>query len=174
MDLYIIRHGEVSKKLLYSNNPNSSLTYFGITEVQTIANVIKNLKLNVDLILTSPITSSLETAKIIRDYINKRIKVMICEDLKPEGNILNAYKKIIEYSKGMSSILIVGHEPYLSNMISDIISKNNGKNSNNLNVNNKIVLKKYGLSKIRITSTVPKLKGELRWLLTSRVLKKLI
>lgn len=101
----------------YSNNPNSSLTYFGITEIQTIANVIKHLKLDVNLILTSPITSSLETAKIINDYINKRIKVMICEDLKPEGNILNAYKKIIEYSRGMSSILIVGHEPYLNNMM---------------------------------------------------------
>ena len=172
MELYIIRHGEVSKKS-YSIDSKSSLTYFGINEVKNIANIIKHLKLNIDLILSSPMPASQETAKIINNNINKKVKVIICEDLKPEGHILNAYKKIVEYGIDKSSILIVGHEPYLSNMISDIISKDNGKN-NNINTSNRIVLKKSGLSKIRITSTVPKLKGELRWLLTSRVLKKLI
>ena len=65
-----------------------------------------------------------------------------------------------------SIILIVGHEPHLSSMINDIIS-------NNENHNNNIILKKAGLSRIKITSTVPKFKGELRWLLTPRILKKL-
>jgi hypothetical protein len=50
-------------------------------------------------------------------------------------------------------------------MINDIISNN--KNSIN------IILKKAGLSRIKITSTVPTLKGELRWLLTPRILKKI-
>ena len=71
----------------------------------------------------------------------------------------------------------MGHEPYLSNMISDIILYNN--NNNNImekNLNRKsinIVLKKAGLSKINITSTVPKLKGELSWLLTPKILKQI-
>ncbi|HYJ01498.1 MAG TPA: hypothetical protein VEW92_04735, partial [Nitrososphaeraceae archaeon] len=72
-----------------------------------------------------------------------------------------------------SVILIVGHEPYLSSMINDIIS-NNADTDRNYNTNhNNIILKKAGLSRIKITSTVPKLKGELRWLLTPRILKKI-
>jgi phosphohistidine phosphatase len=55
-------------------------------------------------------------------------------------------------------------------MISDIISNNNYNNKNSIN----IVLKKAGLSKIKITSTVPKLKGELSWLLTPKILKKIV
>ena len=42
-----------------------------------------------------------------------------------------------------------------------------------INNNNNIILKKAGLSRIKITSTVPKFKGELRWLLTPRILKKI-
>ena len=53
-------------------------------------------------------------------------------------------------------------------MISDIISNNN-YNENRIN----IVLKKAGLSKIKITSTVPKFKGELSWLLTPKILKQI-
>ena len=47
-------------------------------------------------------------------------------------------------------------------------NRNYSKNS----INN-IILKKAGLSRIKITSTVPTLKGELRWLLTPRILKKI-
>jgi hypothetical protein len=36
-----------------------------------------------------------------------------------------------------------------------------------------IVVKKGGLAKIRIISTTPKLSGELRWLLTPRIIKSL-
>ena len=36
-----------------------------------------------------------------------------------------------------------------------------------------IVLKKGGLAKIRLISTAPELRGELRWLLTPRILKSL-
>jgi hypothetical protein len=59
-------------------------------------------------------------------------------------------------------------------MINDIISNNDTDRNNNKNHNNNnIILKKAGLSRIKITSTVPKFKGELRWLLTPRILKKL-
>ena len=36
-----------------------------------------------------------------------------------------------------------------------------------------IVVKKGGLAKIRIISTTPELRGELRWLLTPRIIKSL-
>ena len=102
----------------------------------------------------------------------KRIPIIFCNDLKPEGEILDFYSKISKY-KDRSSILIVGHEPYLSSMINDIISNNDTDRNYNKNHNNNIILKKAGLSRIKITSTVPKFKGELRWLLTPRILKKL-
>ena len=149
------------------------MTTDGKTEVK-IAKSLKKLDIKFDIILSSPLPRALQTATIIHDEYKLENKVELCDELIPKQNNKLMLSSKLTAIKDYFSILIVGHEPYLSNMISDIISKNNDKNNNNLNINNRIVLKKSGLTKIRITSTVPKLKGELRWLLTSRVLKKLI
>ena len=166
MELFILRHGETSKSLSRSGGLDRPLTYTGTTEIKNIANSIKKLRIKIDLIVTSPISSCKQTGEIINDMFKERIPIIFCNDLKPEGEILDFYNKISKY-KDRSSILIVGHEPYLSSMINDIIS-------NNENHNNNIILKKAGLSRIKITSTVPKFKGELRWLLTPRILKKIL
>ena len=171
MELFILRHGETSKRLSRSGGLDRPLTYTGTSEIKSIANSIKKLRIKIDLIVTSPIFSCKQTSEIINDLFNKRIPLIICNDLKPEGNLVDFYNKILKY-KNTSSILIVGHEPYLSSMINDIISNNDADRNYNKN-NNNIILKKAGLSRIKITSTVPKLKGELRWLLTPRILKKL-
>ena len=106
-----------------------------------------------------------QTAKIIAEEYKFKKQIEQSEELKPNGSKDFLYNKLRKLNID-SVILIVGHEPYLSNMINDIISNN--KNSNN------IILKKAGLSRIKITSTVPTLKGELRWLLTPRILKKIL
>ncbi len=165
MELFILRHGETSKRLSRSGGLDRPLTYTGTADIKNIANSIKKLRIKIDLIVTSPISSCKQTGEIINDMFEKRIPIIFCNELKPEGEIFDFYNKISKY-KDRSSILIVGHEPYLSSMINDIIS-------NNENHNNNIILKKAGLSRIKITSTVPKFKGELRWLLTPRILKKL-
>jgi phosphohistidine phosphatase len=50
-------------------------------------------------------------------------------------------------------------------MVSEIIF--NGNNSG------RIVLKKAGVARIRIISSTPKLNGELRWLLTPKILSNI-
>jgi len=171
LELFILRHGETSKRLSRSGGLDRPLTYTGTTDIKNIADSIKKLRIKIDLIVTSPLSSCKQTGEIINDLFNKRIPIIICNHLKPEGELLDFYNKISKY-KDTSSILIVGHEPYLSSMINDIISKNDTDRNYNKN-NNNIILKKAGLSRIKITSTVPKLKGELRWLLTPRILKKI-
>jgi phosphohistidine phosphatase len=163
LELFILRHGEAAKKL---GRAGGSLTYSGISEIKSLANSIKTFGIKINLILTSPIFVCKQSSDIINDVFNNKIAIVLCNDLKPEGNFLYFYNEIIKY-KDVSTILVVGHEPYLSNMISDIISNNNF-NENKSN----IILKKAGLSKIKITSTVPRLKGELSWLITPKILKK--
>ena len=64
------------------------------------------------------------------------------------------------------SVLVVGHEPYLSSLIGEIISE--------ANTSIIIVLKKAGLAKIRITSqSAQTIHGELEWLLTPNIMKNI-
>jgi phosphohistidine phosphatase SixA len=59
--------------------------------------------------------------------------------------------------------LVVGHEPYLSGMIGELITGSRQV---------RIILKKAGVAKVNVTSFLPKPSGELRWLMTPRQLKK--
>ena len=92
------------------------------------------------------------------------------DELKPEGNSVDLYHKLSQKFKQDSSILIVVHEPYLSSLIRDIISDGNRLGT----PIGRVVLKKAGLAKVRITpSSDQMLQGELRCLLTPMLMKKI-
>ncbi|MGZ8926603.1 MAG: phosphohistidine phosphatase SixA, partial [Nitrososphaeraceae archaeon] len=171
MDLFILRHGCAGNRLSDPmKDTKRQLTVSGKKEVVEIAKSLKKLGVNFNVIISSPLTRAFQTAKIIAEEYNLTEQIEQSEELKPNGSKDSLSNKLSKLSID-SVILIVGHEPYLSSMINDIIS-NNADTDRNYNTNhNNIILKKAGLSRIKITSTVPKLKGELRWLLTPRILK---
>ena len=166
MDLFILRHGDAGNRLSDPiKDTKRQLTVSGKKEVVEIAKSLKKLGVKFNIIFSSPLSRAFQTAKIIAEEYKFKKQIEQSEELKPNGSKDFLYNKLSKLNID-SVILIVGHEPYLSSMINDIISNN--KNSNN------IILKKAGLSRIKITSTVPILKGELRWLLTPRILKKIL
>ena len=172
MDLFILRHGYAGNRLPDPlKDIKRELTVSGKKEVVEIAKSLKKLGVNFNVIISSPLTRAFQTAKIIAEKYNLTEQIEQSEELKPDGSKGSLYNKLSKLSID-SVILIVGHEPYLSSMINDIISNSDADRNNNKNYNN-IILKKAGLSRIKIISTVPKLKGELRWLLTPRILKKI-
>ena len=172
MNLFILRHGCAGNRLSDPmKDTKRQLTVSGKKEVVEIAKSLKKLGVNFNVIISSPLTRAFQTAKIIAEEYNLTEQIEQSEELKPNGSKDSLSNKLSKLSID-SVILIVGHEPYLSSMINDIISKNDTDRNYNKN-NNNIILKKAGVARIKITSTVPKLKGELRWLLTPRILKKI-
>ena len=172
MDLFILRHGYAGTRLSDPvKDTKRQLTASGKKEVVEIAKSLKKLGVKFNVIFSSPLTRAFQTAKIIAEEYKLTEQIEQSEELKPTGSKDFLYDKFRKLNID-SIILIVGHEPYLSSMINDIISNNDADRNYNKN-NNNILLKKAGLSRIKIISTVPKLKGELRWLLTPRILKKI-
>ncbi len=167
-----MRHGCAGNRLSDPmKDTKRQLTISGKKEVVEIAKSLKKLGVNFNVIISSPLARAFQTAKIIAKEYKLIEQIEQSEELKPNGSKDFLYNKLSK-SNIDSVILIVGHEPYLSSMINDIISKNDTDRNYNKN-NNNIILKKAGVARIKITSTVPKLKGELRWLLTPRILKKI-
>ena len=174
MELYILRHGEAGKRLhAGSNNRDSAraLTVVGQEEVELVAKALSRLGMRLDFIATSPLKRAYQTASIVAKELNvKKGKGMAqWDELKPEGKRQELYLKISAQFKQESSIMIVGHEPYLSTMVSEILF-GNGKGDGD---SSSIVLKKAGLARIDITSFQPRIKGNLIWLLTPKHLKKI-
>jgi phosphohistidine phosphatase len=127
-------------------------------------------KYYVNFIITSPLKRTYQTASIVAMVFKSKSNIETWDELKPEGNSVDLYRKLSQKFKQDSSILMVGHEPYLSSLIRDIVSDGNRLGT----PIGRVVLKKAGLAKVRITSSSDQmLQGELRWLLTPRLMKKI-
>ena len=168
MELFLIRHGEAGKRLQSgSKDFDRPLTSTGQKEVESISISLKKLKINFDRIITSPLKRAHQTAVIVSNvFVMEDNRVEDWGELKPEGNRLELYKKLSQL-KSDSLLLIIGHQPYLSEMIGNLIFDYDSDNDP------RIILKKSGLAKIVITSLMPTMKGELRWLLSPKLLRKI-
>jgi len=162
MDLLILRHGEAGKSSLSPRDFKRSLTAEGKKEIEEISKGIQSLGVELDNILTSPLSRARQTAEIVSKIVKLNGNIEEIESLKPEGNKLELYSKLSRLKQD-SQILIVGHEPYLTEMIGEAISQSGCR----------IDLKKAGLARIKVISVLPKLRGELRWLFTPKHLKRL-
>ena len=165
MELYILRHGEASKRTSNaSKDSERPLTIAGQGEVMEVANALDKLGVKFDFVATSPLKRARQTADAFAKIFNvKKGGLEEWAELKPGARTRELYLKLSQF-KPESSVLVVGHEPYLSTMISEIIFDGG---------TGRIVLKKAGLAKITMTTFHPKIKGELRWLLTPKHLKKI-
>ena len=169
LDLYLLRHGDAGKRMAGAggNSGDVPLTIVGREEIAIIARSVKDLNLKFSAIVTSPLKRAVQTAKIIAKVLAMEKRISIWNELVPEGNRSKLYDILNQYTRE-SSVLMIGHEPYLSNMMYDMIFQ-----KNRVNQLGRINLKKAGLAKIRVISLTPNISGELRWLLTPRILKLL-
>jgi phosphohistidine phosphatase len=170
LDLYLLRHGDAGKRMAVAAGGNTGdvpLTIVGREEIAIIASSVKALNLRFSAIVTSPLKRAVQTAKIIAKVLAIENRISVWDDLVPEGNRSKLYNRLNQYTRE-SSVLMIGHEPYLSNMMYDMIFQ-----KNRLNQLGRINLKKAGLARVRVISLTPNISGELRWLLTPRILKLL-
>lgn len=145
MDLFILRHGEADKS---SDGGDfvRPLTVEGTMDVAHVAEWLNDLGVEFDAIITSPLKRAQQSASIVPKIFNIKNNLMNWEELQPGRNRIEFYQKLSseQLFKQESVVLVVGHEPYLSSLISEIISEPNASSH--------VVLKKAGLAKIRITS----------------------
>lgn len=164
MNVFFLRHGEAGKRIASSSHDfERSLTNSGAAEIEKIAKSLDDMGLDFDKIAASPLARAFETAEIVSRIYRKAGKAEVWEELRPEGNRLDLYRRLSKLNQDVD-VLLVGHDPFLTNVIGEIISGG---------LNTKISLKKGGLAKVQITSFAPKVSGELRWLLTPKQIKSL-
>lgn len=162
MDIYILRHGKAEHTQNITSDTKRQLTETGRKELECIAKTLKSFDIKVDAIISSPLVRAKETAVIMAKHLwKKKKKITIWDELKPESNVLDIHKKLIKLTPN-TKILLVGHEPHLTDLISSIISP-----ESNVAIN----LKKGGFVSISVNSSESKIVGTLQSILTPKQLK---
>ncbi|HON82058.1 MAG TPA: phosphohistidine phosphatase SixA [Methanoregulaceae archaeon] len=157
MDLYILRHGKAGTSFSGKPDADRHLTRQGRDEIQQEAYWMLRNRCRFDLIATSPLERAVETAEIVAGVHRHSGRPAIWKELSPGMDFSDLMARIASCT-GLSSLLIVGHEPSLSECIGRIITRGGGAD---------IQLKKGGLARIRQFSPSP-VSGSLSWLLSPR------
>jgi len=165
MELFILRHGEAGQRSSLASDRTRPLTSAGKVEIFEIAKALKIIGLKFDLVVTSPLKRAYDTAIIVSDIFNIGNRVQVWKELAPEGQRTEVYRKISQLREEYV-VLIVGHQPLLGEMANDMIHKGKSSPCN-------LMLKKGGLVRIRLLTKINVPRGELRWLITPRILKNI-
>jgi phosphohistidine phosphatase len=165
MELYILRHAiaETATEAGVSQDAERPLSREGRDKMKRIAEAMRAMGVEVDLILSSPYLRARDTALIAHDGLGLsgclQFTPALASGQKPDF-ILAELKE--RFAKG-GRIMIVGHEPDLSGIISRITAQGRLQ----------VEMKKAGLAKISIATVRPELSGTLEYLLPPKVMLQL-
>jgi phosphohistidine phosphatase len=171
IEVFLLRHGiaaELGEGGVF-NDADRPLTTEGRAKMKVEAEGMRQLALKFNLILASPLLRARQTAEAVAEVMELQNRVKICEALAPGrgfasgiGNNAEIFLEMGAYQ--FDRVLLVGHQPDLSELASFLLTGNH-----NLN----IAFKKGGLCDIQVASLPPRGSGLLRWLLTPRQLRLL-
>ncbi|BFH74576.1 phosphohistidine phosphatase SixA [Sulfurisphaera javensis] len=152
----IVRHGEAEPKIEGIDDKDRKLVKKGVKQMKRIANFLDEMGYKINNVISSPYVRAYQSAEAILDKLKvDDIKIETYDDLIPDKDPSSFAEKIKEFQDD-TIILLVGHEPYLSNLIKLLTGAS-------------VELKKGGLA--IIDYDLKEGKGTLKMLLTQKVLK---
>ena len=161
MNLYILRHGIAVDPAAhgFAKDADRPLTPEGKRKLGQIAGAMEALELSFDLILSSPYLRARQTAEIIAEALKARKWLELSDSLTPGGSARKLVDLLNHLQPPPESVLLVGHEPYLSGLISLLVAGD---------ASFAVLMKKGGLCKLSTDSLKPGRCATLEWLLTPK------
>jgi phosphohistidine phosphatase len=164
MNLFLLRHGLAVERdeFDYASDAARPLTAKGKKQLRRAAAALRALELNFDLVLSSPLARARQTAEIVAAELKAKARLEFADELKPGGDAKKLAKKISGANHPPANVLLVGHEPDLSELISRFVAGGPGGG---------FALKKGGLAKLEIEKLRAGKCATLAWLLTPAQMK---
>jgi phosphohistidine phosphatase len=162
MNLFVLRHGSAGTRranpLLDAKRP---LDKDGKRHCLQLAFVLNAMKINFDLILSSPLKRSLQTATLIGTESGYEAPVILSKGLAPDATLPDFQKLLQQYQKS-ENILVVGHNPNLQNFLGSLLIPTGQTPA-------QIRLRKGSLARLNLTRGP----ASLQWLLDPRTVRSL-
>lgn len=159
MNLFILRHGLAVEPGTNNIAKDSErpLTPKGERKLWKIAEALEEMELRFDWILCSPYVRARQTAEIVAEALRVRQELETTDHLTPDGSFKRLVELINARRPAAEEVLLVGHEPHLSRLISLLLS---GRTEV------QVLMKKAGLCKLAVEELEAGQCATLEWLLT--------
>ena len=167
MFIYLMRHGPAIALEENSEMPDAKrpLTGAGRKKTRLAARGLNRLELGIDVVFTSPLVRAKETADLVMQELSLPPEELHeTANLSPGADQETLLRELAQIGHA-SSFLLVGHEPDLSHLASQLLA--NGRTAIDL------AFKKACVCCIEVASLPPKSPGQLHFLLQPRQLRAL-
>jgi phosphohistidine phosphatase len=161
MTIYFLRHASAGKKYVNAKkDERRPLDESGVLQARYVGRLLSNLDIQLDQIISSPLKRSLQTASLAANELAFETGIQVDTALRPDSEYGQFQELLARYSR-YESIMVVGHNPSLSEFLSKTISSN----SNPAHV----YFKKGAVAKVEMSGR----NGTLEWLITPRIARTL-
>jgi len=161
MILYFLRHASAGEHVMNpKKDEKRALDKEGIEQCGYIGRALAALNVQVDTIVSSPLKRSTQTASLVGNELGYEGKLQIDAGLRPGAGFADFRKLLEKYAK-QEAVMVVGHNPNLSQFLGSVISDSGCEAS--------VDLKKGAVAKVEMRRTT----GTLQWCVTPKVLRAL-
>lgn len=161
-ELYLIRHAIAEERGdAWPDDRRRPLSADGRLKMARAARGLVELDVRFDLLLTSPLVRTRQTAEIIAAAYERRPRIAAVESLAPEGACAAVLADLAKQAP-MACIGLVGHEPNVGELAGHL-----------LGYGRPLAFKKGAVCRIDIDAWPPSEPGTLRWFLTPAILRAL-
>ena len=126
MNLYLMRHANAG---LSRGNPTldakRALIKDGKEQCILMARTMSALKVQVDVIVSSPLKRARQTAQLVGTEMGYDARVEVSPALEPDADYAQFQKMLAHYA-GFESVLVVGHNPNIFQFLGRLITGNGG------------------------------------------------
>src|SRR5688500_6121407 len=157
-ELYLIGHGVAAERgENYPDDTKRPLTSEGAHKLRREAKALVALDITLDVILTSPLVRTRQTAEIVAAAFGTPAPIMVMESLAP-GTSDNATIEELSQPHRRHHTALVGREPGIGELAGRLIGSRRPRE-----------FKKGSMCRIDVAALPPAGTGQLRWFLTPRM-----
>jgi phosphohistidine phosphatase len=161
MNIYFLRHASAGKRMENSSKDDRRpLDEEGILQARYIGRMLAGLDIQVEQIVSSPLKRALQTASLVANELAFESAIPIDDALLPEADFAHFQSMLSRFRK-FDSIMVVGHNPSLTEFLSKTISGGSGTTH--------VDFKKGAVAKVEIAGR----NGTLHWLVTPKIARSL-
>jgi phosphohistidine phosphatase len=160
--LYLIRHGVAEDRGdAWPDDTKRPLTEDGIRKMKQAAQALARLEILFDVVVTSPLVRTRQTAEIVAAGQNPHPHLVASESLAPGSSVAAVLTDLEKHTK-RARIAVVGHEPGIGELAAKLVG-----------ARHPIPFKKGAICRIDVEGLPPAGPGDLRWFLPPRMLRAL-
>src|SRR5580698_7766278 len=123
MIIYFLRHASAGEPLAnLKKDEKRALDKEGVEQCGYVGRALAAIEAQVDCIISSPLKRATQTASLVGNEMGYEGKLQIEAALRPGASFAD-FRRLLEKYARQESIMVVGHNPNLSQFLGTIISE---------------------------------------------------